>query len=121
MVFTLRADATFSDGTPVKASDVVYSFQRLLHNNQGPANLFAIVVKPDAAVAVHAYADKFTFSRIFGPFMATDPALMIANAGVFEANSGADDGQTFLDPDRGAGLNLPGNGLRDMYDVEDVR
>ncbi len=96
VVFTLRADATFSDGTPVEASDVVYSFERLLRINQGPANLFAGVVEPGSVVAVDAQTVKFTLSKTFAPFMATVPALMIVNAEVVEANVGTDDGQTYL-------------------------
>lgn len=96
VVFTLRADATFSDGTPVEAADVVYSFERLLRINQGPAKLFAGVVEPGAVVAVDAQTVKFTLSKTFAPFMATVPALMIVNAEVVTANVGTDDGQTYL-------------------------
>src|SRR5208282_4089043 len=41
VTFHLRADAKFQDGSPVEAEDVVYSVERLLKINQGPANLFA--------------------------------------------------------------------------------
>ena len=96
VTFTLRADATFTDGSPIEASDVVYSFERLLRINQGPANLFAGVVEPGSVVAVDPRTVTFTLSKTFAPFMATVPALMIVNAELVEANKGEDDGQTWL-------------------------
>ena len=44
VTFHLRPDAKFQDGSPVLADDVVYSVERLLKINQGPANLFAGVL-----------------------------------------------------------------------------
>ena len=41
VTFHLRKDAKFQDGAPVTADDVVYSVERLLKINLGPANLFA--------------------------------------------------------------------------------
>ena len=112
VTFTLRADATFSDGSPVEASDVVYSFERLLRINQGPANLFAGVVESGSVVAVDAQTVSFTLSKTFAPFMATVPALMIVNEEVVEANLGDDDGQTYLS------ANVAGSGayLLDSWD-----
>lgn len=94
VTFKLRADATFTDGTPILASDVVYSFERLLRINQGPANLYAGVVASGAVTAVDDTTVSFKLSKTFAPFMATVPALMIVNADLVEANKGADDGQT---------------------------
>src|SRR5208282_754689 len=54
VTFHLRPDAKFQDGSPVAADDVVYSVDRLLKINQGPANLFAGVLKPGSVVAVDA-------------------------------------------------------------------
>ena len=54
VTFHLRPDAKFQDGSPVTADDVVYSVERLLKINQGPANLFAGVLKPGSVVAVDA-------------------------------------------------------------------
>ncbi len=96
VTFKLRADATFTDGTPILASDVVYSFERLLKINQGPANLFAGVVESGAVTAVDDTTVSFKLSKTFAPFMATVPALMIVNADLVEANKGEDDGQTWL-------------------------
>lgn len=95
VTFKLRGDAKFSDGTPVQASDVVYSVERLLRINQGPANLFTDVLKPGAVTAVDPTTVKFTLSKTFAPFLATVPAIMILNEKVVKANEGSDDGQTY--------------------------
>lgn len=96
VTFTIRADATFSDGSPVEAKDVVYSFERLLRINQGPANLFAGVVAPGNVVAVGDKTVTFTLSKTFAPFMTTVPALRILNSDVVADNAGSDDAQEWL-------------------------
>jgi len=96
VTFTLNPDATFTDGSPVEASDIVYSFERLLRLNQGPANLFDGVVGPGAVTANDDGTVTFALSKTFAPFMATIPALMIVNADVVEQNAGDDDAQAFL-------------------------
>jgi peptide/nickel transport system substrate-binding protein len=96
VTFHLRPDAKFQDGSPVEAEDVVYSVDRLLKINQGPANLFAGVLKPGSVVAVDAKTVKFNLSKTFSPFLATVPAIRIVNSKLVKANAGADDGQTWL-------------------------
>src|SRR5271155_4579236 len=94
--FHLRPDAKFQDGSPVQAEDVVYSVERLLKINQGPANLFAGVLKPGSVVAVDATTVKFNLLKTFSPFLATVPAIRIVNSRLVKANAGADDGQAWL-------------------------
>lgn len=96
VTYHLRPDAHFSDGTPVTAKDVVFSFERLLKINQGPANLFADVLKPGAITAVDDHTVKFALSKTYSPFLTTVPAVFILNSKVVEANAGTDDGQTYL-------------------------
>ncbi len=96
VVYHLRPDAHFSDGTPVTAADVVYTFDRLLRINQGPANLFADVLKPGSVTAVDDHTVKFTLAKTFAPFLTTVPSVFILNSKVVEANKGTDDGQTYL-------------------------
>lgn len=96
VTFTLRSDATFNDGTPVKAADVVYSFERLLRINQGPAALFAGVVEPGNVIAEDARTVKIKLSKTFAPFMATVPAVMILNADLVKQHEGEDDAQSWL-------------------------
>ncbi|MGO4831344.1 ABC transporter substrate-binding protein, partial [Rhizobiaceae sp. 2RAB30] len=96
VTFKLRADAKFADGTPVQASDVVYTVERLLRINQGPANLFADVLKPGSVTAVDPGTVKFTLSKTFSPFLTTVPAIFILNEKAVKPNEGSDDGQTWL-------------------------
>ena len=96
VTFTLNPDAHFTDGSPVEAADVIYSFERLLRINQGPANLFDGVVAPGAVTSDAPGTVTFSLSKTFAPFMATIPALMIVNSDVVEENAGDDDGQTWL-------------------------
>src|SRR5271155_4684197 len=96
VTFHLRPDAKFQDGSPVEAEDVVYSVDRLLRINQGPANLFAGVLKPGSVVAGDAKTVKFSLLKTFSPFLATVPAIRIVNSKVVKANAGADDGQAWL-------------------------
>jgi peptide/nickel transport system substrate-binding protein len=96
VTFHLRADAKFQDGSPVLAEDVAYSVERLLKINQGPANLFAGVLKSGSVEAVDAKTVKFNLLKTFSPFLATVPAIRIVNAKLVTANAGADDGQTYL-------------------------
>jgi peptide/nickel transport system substrate-binding protein len=117
--FKLRPDARFSDGSPVTAADVVYTFARLLKINQGPANLFSHVLDANSVVAVDDHTVKVTLQKAFAPFLAAVPSVFIVNAKVVQANAGADDGQTYLAShvagsgaylvskyDRGSGLTL---------------
>ena len=96
VTFHLRKDAKFQDGSPVEANDVVYSVERLLKINQGPANLFTGVLKPGSVVAVDPHTVKFTLSKTFSPFLSTVPAIRVVNSKLVRANAGADDGQTWL-------------------------
>ncbi len=96
VTFKIKANATFSDGSPVEAKDVVYSIERLLRINQGPANLFAGVLEPGSVTAIDDKTVKFTLSKTFSPFLTTVPAIRILNSDVVQANAGNDDGQTYL-------------------------
>lgn len=119
IMFSIRRDAKFSDGSPITAADVVYSFARLLRINQGPANLFKDVLTPDAITAPDEHTVKFTLARAFAPFLATVPSVFIVNAEVVADKAGSDDGQSYLAThvagsgayllgsyDRGTGLTL---------------
>jgi peptide/nickel transport system substrate-binding protein len=96
VTFHIRPDAHFQDGTPVEASDVVFSVERLLKIKQGPSNLFADVLKPGSVTALDAKTVKFTLSKTFSPFLSTVPAIRVLNAKLVQANAGSDDGQTYL-------------------------
>ena len=67
---------------------MVYSVERLLRINQGPANLFADVLKPGSVTAADAKTVKFTLSKTFAPFLTTVPAIFILNEKLVKANEG---------------------------------
>lgn len=100
--FTLKEGATFQDGSPVEASDVVYSVQRLLELNEGPANLFSDVISVDAVKATDSRTVEFTLSKVYAPFISITPLLLVVNEGAIP--EGDDWGQAHLaDNPEGAG------------------
>lgn len=76
-VFNLREDAKFHNGDPVKASDVVFSMNRLLEIGEGFAYLFQ--GKIESAEALSDTQVQFTLSEPFGPFLATLVRLYIVS------------------------------------------
>ncbi|MCU0511252.1 MAG: ABC transporter substrate-binding protein [Anaerolineae bacterium] len=87
--FTLNPAAVFSDGSPVEASDVVFSFNRLKNVQGNPSFLadpIASIEAPDAGTVV------ITLSAIRPSFLAelTNNAFSVSNAEVVQANGGTD-------------------------------
>ena len=76
-VFHLRDDATFHNGEPVKASDVVFSMNRLITIGEGFAYLFQDKVKETKALDDTQV--QFTLSEPFGPFLSTLVRLYIVS------------------------------------------
>lgn len=103
--FHLKPGATFHDGTPVTASDVVYSVKRLLAIDQGPSFLFRDILSPDAVTAPDDATVQMTLSEVFSPFMAALPLIFVVNQELVEANTQGDDwGQAYLtDHEAGSG------------------
>jgi ABC-type transport system substrate-binding protein len=55
LVYTFKLrEAKFHDGSPVEASDVVYSIERTLGMKKGAFSLFEAVIKPGSTVALDA-------------------------------------------------------------------
>ncbi|SOH95136.1 peptide/nickel transport system substrate-binding protein [Monaibacterium marinum] len=79
--FHLTPGATFTDGSPVEASDVVYSIKRLLALNEGPSYLFSDLVDPEAVIAVDASTVSIGLTEVFAPFLATTPLILVLNEG----------------------------------------
>ncbi|NLS18690.1 ABC transporter substrate-binding protein [Rhizobium sp. P40RR-XXII] len=89
--FHLRDDAKFQDGTPVKASDFVWSIRRLIGINKGPSNLIVGLVQPDNVTAPDDETVVVKLDRQFSPFMAVTPLMMALNEKLIEANTKSDD------------------------------
>jgi len=87
--FKLRQDVKFSDGTPLKAADVAFSYNRLLNLHDTPVYLL------DGVTSVSA-PDDYTFvistkdPNPAIPFIVTNPALGIVNSAVVKAHGGTD-------------------------------
>src|SRR5262245_6750450 len=88
----LRKEAVFHDGSPVNAAAVVFSADRLLTVNGGPAGLFAGVLSKGKTTAVDDKTVTFTLDQPYGPFPDILTWLFIVNPKVVEANKGSDNG-----------------------------
>jgi peptide/nickel transport system substrate-binding protein len=87
--FKLRQDVKFSDGTPLKAADVAFSYNRLLNLHDTPVYLLegvTNVAAPDDYTFVITTKDPNPAI----PFIVTNPALGIVNAAVVKAHGGSD-------------------------------
>ncbi|MDP9835721.1 peptide/nickel transport system substrate-binding protein [Neorhizobium huautlense] len=89
--FHLRDDAKFQDGTPVKASDIAWSVQRLIGINKGPSNLVVGLIKPENITTPDDKTVVFKLERQFSPFMSVTPIFMAMNQKLIEANTKAED------------------------------
>lgn len=89
--FHLRDDVKFQDGTPVKASDLVWSIQRLIGINKGPSNLIVGLLQPDNVTAPDDRTVVMKIDRQFSPFMAVTPLMMALNQKLITANAKPED------------------------------
>jgi peptide/nickel transport system substrate-binding protein len=86
--FHLRQDATFHDGSPLKASDVVYSFNRFKEIGEG----FAYLVTPDVAsiTAPDDYTVEFKLNKATALFLPSLVRLYVASEAIVTANTKAE-------------------------------
>lgn len=80
--FHLKSGATFQDGSPVEAKDVVYSVKRLMSLNEGPAYLFDGVLDENSITALDAATVEFTLNKVYTPFLTNTPILFVINSDV---------------------------------------
>jgi len=93
--FKLKPGITFTDGTPITAADVVYSFQRLLKMGKGPSGALTPVLKPENVTQVDALTARFVLDKPYAPFISTMPLVAIVNEKVVKEHE--------KDGDMGAG------------------
>jgi peptide/nickel transport system substrate-binding protein len=98
MEYTFKLDpaAKFSDGSPVTADAVVYSFQRLTRLSKGNSWMVAGIIDQNSVSAVDPLTVKIKLVKPFVAFVHVLPWLWVVNPKEVEANKGADDGQTWL-------------------------
>jgi peptide/nickel transport system substrate-binding protein len=82
--FTIKKGVKFHDGTEMKASDVVFSTNRMLELGTGFAYLFTGYI--DAVKATGDYTVEFTLKKPFAPFLSILPRLYILNEKLVKAN-----------------------------------
>ncbi len=98
MEYTFKLDpaAKFSDGSPVTAEAVVYSFQRLTRLSKGNSWMVSGIIDQNSVSAVDPQTVKIKLVKPFVAFVHVLPWLWVVNPKEVEANKGADDGQTWL-------------------------
>lgn len=89
--FTLKDGATFQDGTPVEAKDVVWSVNRLLTINEGPSYLFDGVLSEGSVTEVDSRNVQFQLEKTYAPFLTTTPILFVVNSDLAAENAPEDD------------------------------
>jgi len=82
--FKLKQGVKFHDGSDLKASDVVFSINRLLTIGEGNAYLFKDYIKEVSVV--DDYTVEITLSKTFGPFLTTLTRIYIVNEKLLMAN-----------------------------------
>lgn len=103
--FSLRKDARFHDGREVRASDVVYSVERILALKRGLAPLLSGLVSPGSTKVVDSHTVEFSLNRASPLFLTLLPEISIVNAELLKANELNNDwGRGWLqDNDAGSG------------------
>lgn len=89
--FTLKEGATFQDGSAIEAKDVVWSVNRLLSINEGPAYLFEGVLSEGSVTEVDGRSVQFQLEKTYAPFLTTTPILFVVNSDLALENAGSDD------------------------------
>ncbi|HEX4893519.1 MAG TPA: ABC transporter substrate-binding protein [Hyphomicrobiaceae bacterium] len=89
--FKMRKGVKFHDGTEVKASDVVYSMERILAMGKGAASLFKTMIAPGNAKATDDYTVEFTLTKPSAIFLAIVPEIHIVNEKLVKKNEASGD------------------------------
>lgn len=84
--FKLRKDVKFHDGTQVKASDVVYSTERILALGKGAAALFKTMIAPGSTSAPDDSTVVFKLIKPSAIFLSIVPEVHIVNTAMVKKN-----------------------------------
>ena len=84
--FELRKGAKFHDGTEIKASDVVYSMERILALKQGAFPLFSGLVAPGSTKATGDHTVEFNLIKPSAIFLSIVPEVHVVNAALVKKN-----------------------------------
>lgn len=95
--FHLSKKAKFTNGDPVTAEAVRWSFVRTLKLNQGPAWMLSDFLKDDGIKVVDDHTIRFTLTQSYAPFLSFLPWWYVMNPKQVLANQQGDDlGQKWL-------------------------
>ena len=83
--FKLRKGATFHDGSPVEAKDVVYSIERILALKKGAFSLFSKSIEPGSTKAPDSHTVVFNLKTASSIFLATVPAIHVVNSDLLKS------------------------------------
>lgn len=89
--FKLKSGANFQDGSLVEAADVVYSVNRLMSINEGPAYLFEGVLDENSVTALDASTVQFKLNKSYAPFLTNTPILFVVNSELADAQKSDSD------------------------------
>src|SRR5436190_18473182 len=84
--FKMRKGVKFHDGSEVKASDVVYSLERILALGKGAASLFKSMIASGSAKAVDDHTVEFKLTKPSAIFLSIVPEIHIVNAALVKKN-----------------------------------
>ncbi len=102
--FKLKLGATFQDGSPVEAKDVVYSLKRLVSINEGPAHLFADLIMADSITATDSQTVEIGLNKVYSPFLSNTPLILVVNSDLVASQNDGEWAETYLaDNSAGAG------------------
>ncbi len=88
--FKMRDDVQFQSGNPLRAEDVVFSFERMQTIAQGLSFLFVSV---DSVEVVDGNSVKFTLAEPYAPFISSLVRLPIVDKKLVMENLGEGDGE----------------------------
>jgi peptide/nickel transport system substrate-binding protein len=88
-IFTLRKDIHFSNGDPLTAADVVFTYKRLLNLNDTPAYLLEGITGASAP-SKYTFVLQSSASNPAIPAIVTNQALGIVDSKVLQAQGGLD-------------------------------
>lgn len=78
--FKIREGIAFHDGAPLTADDVVYSIERMMALNKGPALLFKKTLAVAKVRAVDPHTVEIVLPEPSATFLATTPEIFIVNS-----------------------------------------
>lgn len=106
--FTLRSDATFADGTPITADDVVFSLTRVANLKGNPSFLMGGITA--TAKDAHTVVLTSATPNPAIPFIVPNPALGILNSKAVKAAGGSDSADASTSDKAEAALNSKSEG-----------